>query len=170
LEDLTTVNRELALYREELAQRPQLVALNKMDLLPPEAMLSRVEGELRAQGHEVFRISALTGEGVRLLMWRTAQLLAEAAGPAGEEMQPRVKAAPKLRRKLLVEEAGAGQFGVSGDSVERLVAMTDLDNEEAVRHLHRQLERMGVIRKLRELGAKDGDRVRIGSADLEFVE
>jgi GTP-binding protein len=170
LDDLTTVNRELALYREELAQRPQLVALNKMDLLPPEAMLDRVEGELRGQGHEVFRISALTGEGVRLLMWRTAQLLAEAAGPAGEEMQPRVKALPKLRRKLLVEEAGAGQFGVSGDSVERLVAMTDLDNEEAVRHLHRQLERMGVIRKLRELGAKDGDRVRIGSADLEFVE
>jgi len=170
LDDLTTVNRELALYREELAQRPQLVALNKMDLLPPEAMLDRVEGELRGQGHEVFRISALTGEGVRLLMWRTAQLLAEAAGPAGEEMQPRVKAAPKLRRKLLVEQAGAGQFGVSGDSVERLVAMTDLDNEEAVRHLHRQLERMGVIRKLRELGAKDGDRVRIGSADLEFVE
>jgi GTP-binding protein len=170
LEDFTTVNRELALYREELAQRPQLVALNKMDLLPPEAMLERVEMELRGQGHEVFRISALTGEGVRLLMWRTAQLLAEAAGPAGEEMPPRVVVQPKLRRKLLVEEAGAGQFGVSGDSVERLVAMTDLDNEEAVRHLHRQLERMGVIRQLRELGAKDGDRVRIGSADLEFVE
>ncbi|MFB3883363.1 MAG: GTPase ObgE [Armatimonadota bacterium] len=169
LADFSTVNRELALYREELGERPQLVALNKVDLLPPPELLDRVESALGEQGHEVFRISALTGEGVTRLMWRAAQLLAEMVGPAGEEAPP-LKVPRKPRRKLRVEQGGAGRFAVTGDDVERLVAMTDLDNEEAVRHLHRQLERLGVIRRLREMGAKDGDRVRIGQADLEFVE
>jgi GTP-binding protein len=168
--DLAAVNRELALYREELAQRPQLVALNKIDLLPPPEKLDQVEGALRGQGHEVFPISALTGKGVLQLMGRTAQLLAEAVGPVREEMASRVQAEPRPRRPLRVEQVEGGRFSVSGDDVERLIAMTELENEEAVRHLHRQLERMGVIRKLRELGAKDGDRVRIGRADLEFVD
>ena len=208
VEDFATVNRELELYREELARRPQLVALNKIDLLPAAARngihrrgakdakdesaafggdgfgantseatcaasatkLDRVEAALREQGHGVFRISALTGEGVLPLMGRAAQLLAERAGPVREEMLSRVEAQPRPRQPLRVEQVGEGQFRVSGEAVERMLAMTDLDNEEAVRHLHRQLERMGVIRRLRELGAKDGDRVRIGGADLEFVD
>jgi GTP-binding protein len=64
----------------------------------------------------------------------------------------------------------SGRFEVTGDGVERLLAMTDLDNEDAVRHLHRRLERMGVIRRLHLLGAKNGDRVRIGDTMLDFVE
>jgi GTP-binding protein len=174
LEDFATVNRELALYREELAQRAQLVALNKIDLRPPTEEVDRVEAQVRQQGHEVFRISALTGEGVRQLVGRTAQLLADAVGPVGEETQSRVGAQPErprgAQRPLRVEQVGEGRFAVSGDSVERMIVMTDLDNEEGVRHLHRRLERMGVIRDLRALGAKDGDRVRIGQADLEFVD
>jgi GTP-binding protein len=107
-------------------------------------------------------------------MGRTAQLLAEAAGPVTPKARPRAvgSAGFSLRpaRPLRVEQVGEGRFAVSGESVERMVAMTDLDNDEAVRHLHRRLERMGVIRRLRALGAKDGNRVRIGRADLEFVE
>jgi GTP-binding protein len=174
LEGFGTVNRELALYRQDLAERAQLVALNKMDLLPPPEEVERVEAQLREQGHEVYRISALTGEGVIQLMGRTAQLLAETVGPVGEEMRSQVEAQPArprgAQRPLRVEQVGEGRFAVSGESVERMIVMTDLDNEEAVRHLHRRLERMGVIRKLRALGAKDGDRVRIGQADLEFVD
>jgi GTP-binding protein len=170
LEDCATVNRELALHRQELAQRPQLVALNKIDLLPPAEKLDRVEAALREQGREVFRISALTGQGIMPLMGRTAQLLAESVGTVREEMLSQVEAQPRPPRALRVEQVGEARFVVSGDRVERMISMTDLENEEAVRHLHRRLERMGVIRRLRDLGAKDGDRVRIGKADLEFVE
>ncbi len=170
LEDFATVNRELALYREDLARHPQLVALNKIDLLPPAGRVDGIETALRGLGHEVFRISALTGEGIMPLVGRTAQLLAETVGAAPEEVSSKVESKPKPRRRLRVEQAGDGRFVVSGDNIERLISMTDLDSEDAVRHLHRQLERMGVIERLRGLGAKDGDRVRIGSADLEFVE
>jgi GTP-binding protein len=175
LEDFATINRELELYRaegplsENLARRPQLVAFNKMDLLPPAEKLDRAEEEIRKRGYEVFRISALTGAGVMPLLGRAVQLLAETAAQP-EELPPAEKPAPRPKRGLHVEKAGEGEFVVSGDDVERLLVMTDLDNEEAVRHLHRRLERMGVIGRLRGLGAKDGDRVKIGKIELDYVD
>ncbi len=170
LKDFSVLNRELALYQEELAQRRQLVALNKIDLKPPAERLDRVESSLRTQGYEVFRISAVTGVGVRDLMGRVAQLLAEDESPEREEMPSETEVARRPRRPLQVIQVNPGEYAISGEDIERAVIMTDLDNEEAVRHLHRRLERMGVIRRLRDLGAKDGDRVTIGEIELDFVE
>jgi GTP-binding protein len=85
---------------------------------------------------------------------------AEAAPPA-----PR-----QGRQRPRVEAVQPGLFEVSGGDIERVVIMTDLDNEDAVRYLHRRLEQMGVIRRLRELGARDGDKVKIGEVQLDFVE
>src|SRR5205807_281396 len=61
-------------------------------------------------------------------------------------------------------------FVVRGRGPERVVAMTDLENDSAVRRMHRILERMGVIRRLRELGARDGATVRIGEAEFDFID
>jgi len=168
--DFAVLNRELALYRQDLAERVQIAALNKIDLRPPQEKMDRVTGVLRGQGYEVFPISAVTGEGVEELMGRAARLL-EDVGPAlpeteGDEAEmPEMSSAP-----LRVVRVGDGAFEVSGDEVERITVMTDLDNEEAVRYLHRRLERMGVIRRLHKLGARDGDHVRIGSVELDYVE
>jgi GTP-binding protein len=168
LVDFRILNEELRLYNEELAQRKQLVALNKIDLLPPEEDLRRVETALRQQEFEVFRISALTGAGLRELMGRCSQLLAEEAPP--EEIPTQVEAPAKPKRPLGVIQTGENRYAVSGDEVERAVVMTDLDNEEALRYLHRRLERMGVMKELRALGAKDGDRVKIGEIELDYVD
>jgi len=182
--DFLAVNRELALYREGLARLPQLVALNKIDLCPPEERLAEIESFLRDGGYEVFRISALTGQGVALVMARAAQLLAElppaSREQASAEAEPAAAGSEPLggepfgfaqgRLRLRVVRLEDGNYQVAGTEVERAVAMTDLENEEAVLHLHRRLERMGVIRRLRELGAKEGDRVRIGAVELNFVD
>lgn len=168
--DFAALNRELALYQEDLAHRPQLVALNKIDLRPPEDDLLRVEDFVRQQACGVHRISAVTGAGLSALMGHCAQLLEELPPAPTSEAQAEV--APEQPHKPLtkVVELGKGCYRVTGEAVERAVVMTDLENEEALRHLHRRLERMGVIRRLRELGAKDGDRVRIGAVELDFVE
>ena len=169
-DDFNTLNRELALYQQELAQRPQLVALNKMDLLPPPETLDRTEASLREQGYEVFRISALSGAGVFQLMGRAAQVLAEESEPSAEEIPAEPETAERVKRPLRVERVEPDRYEVTGEDVERAVVMTDLSNEEAVRYLHRRLERMGVIRRLRDLGAKDGDQVMIGAIQLDFVD
>ncbi len=169
LVDFAIVMRELELYRPDLAQRPQLVLLNKIDLFPPEEKLEQAEAALREQDYEVFRISALTGAGVKPVLGRAVQLLGELAVQA-EELPPAEAPVLRPKRRLRVEKTGEGKFVVSGEEVERLVVMTDLDNEEAVRHLHRRLERMGVIERLRKLGAQDGDRVKLGAVELDFVD
>ncbi len=170
LQDFAALNRELALYRAELADRPQLVALNKMDLRPPLDRLAVVESSLEEQGYPVFRISALTGERVAALMGAAAARLAELPAPEAPEASVETPDETAPPGPLEVEQLGDGSYRVAGEAAERAVVMTNLDNEEAVRYLHRRLQRMGVIRRLRALGAKDGDRVRIGSVELEFVE
>jgi GTP-binding protein len=68
------------------------------------------------------------------------------------------------------EQETDGSFAVRGKGVERLVAMTDMNNEAGVRRLQRILERMGVVSRLRVLGADDGDTVRIGATEFDFIE
>ena len=169
-DDFATLNRELALYRAELADRPQLVALNKTDLRPPLEKLAVVESSLQEQGYPVFRISALTGEGVAALMGTAASRLAELPEPTAPDARVEAPAQHASPAALRVERVGDGSYRVAGEEAERAVVMTNLDNEEGVRYLHHCLQRMGVIRRLRTLGAKDGDRVRIGSIELEYVE
>ncbi|MBN1459062.1 MAG: GTPase ObgE [Armatimonadetes bacterium] len=170
LEDFRVLNTELARYSASLAARPQLVALNKIDLRPPPERLDHIEEILRQEGQEVFRISALTGEGVRPLLGRTVQFLSEEAPQQAEEVPAEVEVGEKPLRPLQVSRINENQYQVSGNEVERTVVMTDLENEEAVRYLHRKLERMGVIAQLRSLGAKDGDRVSIADIELDFVD
>jgi len=167
-QDFETIHRELALYDAGLADRPQLVALNKLDLSPPEEKVVAVEAYLQERGYRTFRLSALTGEGVFPLMAQTAELLeALPAEPLVAETTPVVE---EREEPLQVVRSGENAFTVTGTQVERMVRMTDLDNTEAVRFLHRRLERLGVIRQLRELGAKDNDVVRVGEVELRFVE
>jgi GTP-binding protein len=171
IHDFQVINQELALYDAELATRPQLVALNKIDLRPDPAKVTEVESYLAGESYRVFRISALTGEGLRQLMGAASLMLGEL--PAIEPAEPAEATPPAPRRgrqRPRVEAVEPGLFEVSGGDIERVVIMTDLDNEDAVRYLHRRLEQMGVIRRLRELGAKDGDKVRIGEVQLDFVE
>jgi GTP-binding protein len=68
------------------------------------------------------------------------------------------------------EQAEDGVFVVRGKGVERLVAMTDMNSDAGVRRLQRLLDRMGIVARLRELGAQDGDTVRIGSEEFDFID
>ena len=170
LADFAILNRELQLYDESLSKKPQLVALNKIDLEPPEDRLAEIEGALRRDGCTTVRISAATGRGVGELLQKTAQVLEELT--SSEKVEPARVEVPTSESKapLEVSRIDDSRFLVRGDDVERAVLMTDLGNEEAVRHLHRRLLRMGVIRQLRQLGARGGDQVQIGSIELDFTE
>jgi GTPase len=167
--DFEIINQELTRYDPALAARPQLVALNKLDLLPPEEKVAALEAYLKERGYRSFRISALSGEGVRPLMGQTAVTLESLPVELEPEVEESVISAEE-DRPLRVEMIEEGRFQVSGDRVERMLTMTDLENDDAVRYLHRRLEQAGVIHRLRLLGAKDGDKVRIGDVELDFVD
>lgn len=164
LEDFRAVNDELRLYNQALARRPQLVAANKIDLAEARANLPRVTGTLEEMGYDVYPISAATGEGVDDLLRAAARALATAPEPAPIQAGAVFPAEPD--DALSVRREG-DVYVVSGRRIERLVAMTDLDSEEGLRHLQRRLSRLGVEEALQAAGIKPGSTVRIRG--VEFI-
>lgn len=172
------IRQELALYDPALAARPEVVVATKADLPGSEDGARRLEDYLRSQNRAgtVFRASPLTGEGLTEVLHAVADLLAREQGPSTaarrEAVEPSAAdgrgAAAGVRGFTVSVEKGV--FVVRGESIERTVVMTDIDNDEAVRHLQHVLKRRGVIRALKAAGAKAGSTVRIGDFEFDFVE
>ena len=169
LDDFRVINEELKAYPADLTRLPQVVAANKIDLPEAAAKLELFAGALANQGVEVFPISALTGQGVPELIRRCARLVEELT-PAEEKVEPRIIIPAPEGEALNVEKMREGVFSVTGTAVERLIARTDLDSEEAVASIQGALERIGVVERLRALGAAEGDKVLIGEQEFDFVD
>ncbi|BCV24567.1 GTPase ObgE [Gelria sp. Kuro-4] len=166
VEDYRRINAELTLYQEALAELPQVVAANKTDLPAAAAQLPRLTAAAGADGRRVFPLSAVTGEGVKELLGYVGGMLAKLPPRQAGEAEPAVfRPGPEEGFHL---ERENGIFIIKGRAVERLVAMTDFKQEEAVQRLQRTLERMGVEKALAQAGARDGDIVRIGKQELEY--
>jgi GTP-binding protein len=168
-EDFAVIHRELAAYNSRLSELPQLVALNKADMPGAAEVVPSLRADLERQGYEVYEISALTGRGVQELvyaMWRALEQIPVPPPPA-EEPVIRYRAPDEDRWEA---EREGDEFVVRGKSIERLVAMTDMNSDAGVRRLQRILEKMGVVSRLRDLGAEDGSSVRIGDVEFDFVD
>ena len=161
------IEKELESYSEEVFARPRLIAINKIDLIGAER-IDELKEAFSGFGHPVFAISGFANMGMEALLNTTMDIL-EADQPI-EEIPVLM---PALRAKdddywEVVEEDDC--YKVVGKRVERMVAMTDLDSDDAVRYLQRRLDRIGVINKLREHGAVDGDTIVIGDLEFSFSE
>ncbi|MGB6519320.1 MAG: GTPase ObgE [Candidatus Cybelea sp.] len=163
LADKTTIEAELAAWNPALREKPTLLVLNKLDL--PDARESL--GALQHRFPETRGISAATGEGVRDLVFAVARTIEDAP-------MPEIVAPPAARIELLppsafrIERLEDGAFAVFGERIERLAAMTNFDSDEALSRFERALAKMGVEQRLRELGAVEGDTVRIGPYEFTY--
>jgi len=168
--DFVVVNRELAAHSERLANLRQLVALNKSDMPGAAEIVPDLRGKLEDKGYQVFEVSALTGVGVPDLIyaaWRELEKIPVPAASEGEDKVIRYRA-PR-EEEWDVERAGE-DFIVRGKGIERLVAMTDMNNDDSVRRLQRILDKMGIVGRLRDLGAEEGHSVRIGAVEFDFLD
>ena len=171
LQAMTQVQVELEKFSGALAAKPRVVAFNKIDV----ATANETAGALAARVPAAYAIAAATGEGCRALFDAVVPLVFAARaggapvdhGPVAAQRGHRVYrhrpgAAPAVSR----EEEDA--WRVSGDNLERMVAMTDLDNDEAVSRLQRRLRSAGVDAALEAAGAQEGEAVRIGNAEFDY--
>jgi len=145
--------------------------LNKIDVPGAKDVALRVSKALSAGDAAIYPISAVTGEGVDKLVYHVAErleALPKVTAPIGDEVVRFV--VPGAGRGWRTEKVGAGEFLVSGRPVERVASMTDLENDYAVRRMHRRLDKMGVLRELKKLGAKAGDTVRIGKWEFDYSD
>jgi len=169
LEDITTIETELASHGRGLMERPRLVALNKIDLPEAREAAPRIARALAERGIASVAVSAAARQGTDDLL---RQIFAgcpprEAAGaqPARER---RIAFAGGARDWRVKREGAA--FRIEGDRVERLASGIDWDSPDASAYFQRQLIRTGIERELRALGAKEGDTVRIGGLEMEWSE
>lgn len=174
LEDWAKINQELALYNPVLADRPQIVVLNKMDLEEAAVLWwPEIQAAAERHGFEAMSISAVTGQGVQQLLRRAHQLVGELPPAVPLELS-RPEARPQADEDaFLIErittEAGPG-WQVSGVRIERLAAMTYWEFSEAAARFQRILEAMGITAALENAGVQPGDPVVIGDKVLEWTD
>ena len=167
-QDFDVVNRELQFYHPRLAQRPQIVAGNKLDLPQAKENLEEVQQHVEGKGYRFFAISAVTGEGVEALLFALAAEL-ERVFPKKETAEVPAKVAVfTLEDQKITIEKKEGFFEVRGKKVERMVAMTDFANEEAVAYLQEKFDALKLDNLLKEAGAREGDTIKIGEMTFDF--
>ena len=167
LEDLDQINTELEHYGT-LAEKPQIIVCNKMDLPGAEENLRRMRALAEGMECPVFPVSAATHQGFDELLDRAAGMLDALAVLRGDQEEE----APDPERKeddFRVIFDGATYF-VEGPGMERLLDSVNFDDLESLNWFHRTLRKQGVIDALREAGAAEGATVRIGEMEFDFVE
>lgn len=160
-EDYLLINNELKEFNEKLIEKPQIIIANKMDL--PEAKENLEEFKKKVDA-EIFEISAATNSGLQKVVDRLADLLDTIpSNPLYDESQIESHILYKFKKEepFTIEKEDDGLWVISGKEVERIFKMTKFSSEEAVYRFSKKLRRMGIDEKLRELGAEEGDQVRI---------
>jgi GTP-binding protein len=170
VKDFDIIEEELSHYGG-LAERPRIIALNKIDLPDGKAMADMVEPIFQARGFDVFQISAASHIGLTELNYAMARIIQESRKAAAAEVKTRI-----VLRPVAVNDSGFtvtanedGSFTVLGEKPIRWVKQTDFGNSEAVGYLADRLASLGVEKELFKKGAKAKSEVRIGSGERAVI-
>jgi len=169
LADFAQINSELALFDVHLAEKPQIVALNKIDQIEVKERWPKIKKELKKLGYESMAISALARTDVRELLLKAATKLAESPLPdEAETVLPVYRPAEDPRIFSISREPDG--WRIKSVAIERAAEMTPWGQSGSVRRFQKLMERLGVDKALREAGVQEGDTVYIGEYELEYQE
>lgn len=170
VQDFYTINSELKKYSEKLANRKQIVVATKADIVQDEENEKKLEQLAKEENLEFFKISSATGQGVKELMQRVTELLKEL--PKEElvsvEERKRYTLEEKQDEFTIIKEKD--MFVVDGPAVQRLMARVNLEDNESLYYFQKNLEQLGVNKKLKKAGVKEGDTVKIVDWELEWYD
>ena len=159
-EDYLLINKELKEFNEKLLEKPQIIIANKMDIAGAKENLEEFKKKVDV---EIYEISAATNTGLDKVINRLADLLDEIpANPLYDESQIESHVLYKFKKEepfTITKEDDV--WVISGKEVERIFKMTKFSSEEAIYRFSKKLRRMGIDDKLQQLGAEEGDQVRI---------
>lgn len=170
IDDFEKINEELRLYNEKLASRPQIVVANKSDLLFDETIYENFKKTMEEKGYEVFKMSAVTRDGVNQVIDKVSQLLSEVEDVelvSQEEMyRPELDVDDEGGLKVEIDEDGI--YVVTGKELRRIMYSVNFDDMESLQFFQAQMESKGVFDMLRQAGIEDGDTVKIYELEFEF--
>lgn len=177
-EDYVTIQEELESHDAAILNKPQIIIANKMDMPDSEENLKLFKEQMEVIGeeYELFEMSTIQKQGIDKVLYRTVELLEEyedthVTDDMADEVDTHVLYTHEDKEEpFRINRDSDGVWVLSGDEIEKLFLMTNLDQEEAMMRFSRQLRHMGVDEKLRERGAKEGDLVALLDFTFEFVE
>ena len=175
VEDIKAINRELSAYESEIGNKKQVIAANKCDLLEEGTdALDRIREYCAETGTEVFPISAVTGKGVKELMYHVSGLLAQMPAETKvfeQEYDPEEMLVLDASEPFTVTyDAKAKEYVIEGPKIERMLGYTNLETEKGFMFFQKFLAENKIIDRLRDLGCKEGDTVRLYGHRFEFYD
>jgi GTP-binding protein len=168
ISDYTQTNSELALFDPNLTKKPQVVAVNKIDIPQVKELWELNNRTLKKKGIKPYAISAATGENVKQVLYKVAELLEVAPETPKTEEIPiyHAQSDPRIYEITHTSEG----WRITGASIERAAAMTYWEYGDSVRRFQRILKTLGIDEALRNAGIKEGDIVKISDYELEWFD
>ena len=171
VEDIHAINQELKNYNADITRKPQVIAANKIDAIyvpeGEESPLERIRREFEPQGYHIFPISAVTGEGLKELLYYVNRLVEESGyEPVTFEQEYFPDFSTGEQAAVTISRAEDGAFVVEGASVEKMLGYTNLDSEKGFAFFQRFFKEQGILEQLEQAGIEEGDTVRV--CELEF--
>jgi len=166
-EDFERINTELARFSPALAERPQILIANKCDIATAE-QVEEMRAFAAARGLLFLPVSAATGKGLEVLPGKVYERLRELP-PVAVFTPDYVKPAPHGGREFTVRKEEDGSYFVDAPWLERILEGSDVEDYESLQYFQTQLADFGVLAKLQELGVKEGDTVRVGEYEFDYL-
>lgn len=175
IEDIRAINQELESYNAELAKRPQVIAANKIDAMTEEdaqVIVEMLEEEFGPKGIKVFPISAVSGKGLKELLWHVNQMLKDLPDEPVEFEQEYFFEAQEEEpaESITVAMAEPGVFTVEGPKVERMLGYTNLESEKGFEFFQKFMKENDVLKRLEELGIEEGDTVKLYNLEFDYYK
>lgn len=175
VEDIYAINKELENYNAGLTQKPQVIAANKMDVIydPEDSPIEKIRAEFEPQGIEVFPISAVSGRGVRELLYHVRTMLDELDDKPiifEQEYFPELALAVSDEPYFISYDEEEDEYVVEGPRVEKMLGYTNLESEKGFAFFQEFLKNTGILEELEKLGIEEGDTVRMYGLSFDYYK
>lgn len=177
IEDIYAINKELEAYNPEIAKRPQVIAANKIDAIyrgeGQEDPVEKIRAEFEPKGIQVFAISAVSGEGVKPLLYKVNQMLAQVGEEPTifeQEYFPELKKGYSDEPYTVTYDEEEDEYVVEGPRIEKMLGYTNLESEKGFTFFQNFLKETGILEELENLGIQEGDTVRMYGLSFDYYK
>ena len=174
--DIYAINKELEAYNPEIAKRPQVIAANKIDAIYQDGEddpIAKIKAEFEPKGIAVYPISAVSGEGVKPLLYRVNEMLSEIGEEPTifeQEYFPGLKAEDGEEPYTVTYDEEADEYVIEGPKIEKMLGYTNLESEKGFRFFQNFLKDTGILDELESLGITEGDTVRMYGLSFDYYK
>ena len=170
VEDFNTINTELKKYSEKLSERKQIIVANKADVIQDEELYKDLEKLAKENNIEIFKISAVTGEGLKELFAYVSKILKTLPKEELEEAEEKKVYTLKEEAEGFDIRKEDGMYIVDGPAIQKIMSRANLEDNESLYYFQKSIRFLGVEDKLKEMGIQEGDTVKFIDWEMEWYD